>query len=155
MQTQTQTQIHIDTEWDFSNAVVPEVVPLEIGEHICHIEKASYDPETSVYSVTLKDVENGQQSTFKYYLLTKEQLPNEMSIRILNGLKGALRGNNKGVLWPGDVVNGTVVAKVEENTYNGKNYTTVKSYHPVSRETLDLVATAFPIQDHQYVSEEE
>lgn len=147
-------QAHIDKEWDFSNAVAPENEPLTVGEHVCHIEKASFDENDKVYVITLRDVENGQCSTFKYYMLKKNFEVNEMSLRVMNGLKKALRGTNQGVLHPDDIINGTVIVKVEENTYNGKTNLKCNSYNAVSRATLDAVASAFPIQDYQYVVEE-
>lgn len=150
--TQTQIEAHVDTEWDFSNAVAPEYTPLSEGTHICHIEKASCD-ENKVISITLRDVENGECSVFKYYMLKKNFDVNEMTLRIMNGLKGALRGTNKGVLHPDDLVNGVVVAKVEPNTYEGKTMMKCNSFNPVSRSTLKAVATAYEIQPYQYVIE--
>lgn len=146
-------QTHIDTEWDFSRTTAPENVPLSVGEHICHIDKATYDAEKNIYAITLRDVNNNEVSTISYYMLKKDFTLNEMSIRILNGLKGALRGTNDGILWVDDIVNGVVTVKAEKSTYNDKTYINVKSYNPVSASTLEIVGASFPVQDYQYVLE--
>lgn len=146
---------HIDTAWDFSQTTVPEIKPLTEGEHICHITKATYDAEKKIYSVTLRDVNTDESSTYDYWMIKKDLSgPNEMTVRILNGLKGALRGVNDGILWVDDIVNGVVVVKVEKTTYNGKEYLNARSYNPVSKATLELVGAILPIQDYQYTLEE-
>ena len=41
-------------QWEFSNLVPEDEIPLSEGEHVLYIEEASYNPESVIYSIKFK-----------------------------------------------------------------------------------------------------
>lgn len=141
------------TNWILSSMNAVVTVPLVEGTHNLRIVDAKFNDEENYYSVTLASLdEENQQSTLRYYILKKDGTRNEPAIGTLNKLGFCIYGQDAGIPYPQDIINGVVRAPVKYSTYEGKSYVSIYDYSPVNRQTLDMVAQAgFPVIDQYCV----
>lgn len=149
-------------QWEFSNLVPEEEIPLSEGEHVLYIEEASYNPETVIYSIKFKSmtVEN-ESSVLKFYMKSKDSLSfNKATVGTLNSLTKSIDGpNGKGVLAPTDVVHRLVKAEVKMSKpkeYGGelRQYPGIYEFKPVDKSTYDMMALSGIELENQYTEGE-
>lgn len=141
------------TNWILSsmNAVVTS--PLSEGVHNLRIVDAKFNEDENYYAVTLSSLDKeNEQSTLRYYILKKDGNRNEPAIGTLNKLGFCIYGQDAGIPYPQDIINGVVKATVRYSEYEGKSYVAIYSFEPVNRQTLDMVVQAgFPVIDQYTV----
>lgn len=130
------------TEWEYSGVKEERPVykdPLD-GERYLFIEDASYDDDSTRYTLNVSDLGD---RTVRYRLtynlsrvdkVTGDLVPNISARNALVGLGKALFGRDVGVPFPGDVIGGVVRAQVKLREYNGRNYANVYEYGTVSED---------------------
>lgn len=130
-----------DTEWTYSNEVAAEeeyVNPVE-GPQYLVINGASFDNDTSEYTLSLKSLTNDANIRLKYWLdrsnqETGEIEPDSKSRRVLVSLKKALYGADAiGIPNPVDITGCVVEADVKLKAPNAKGirYPAIYNYKAV------------------------
>lgn len=149
------------TNWDLSNIVVEQDVPLSEGEHTLYIERANYDSNTTTMSIKFRSLsKEGEASMLSYTVFDNKGEPNKYSIGTLNSLKHALAGpdSGDGILFAGDIIHGVVKATVKMSKpytkQDGSTVTYPNIYHfePVTSEEYELIKMSEETIE-QYVKE--
>ena len=145
------------TKWFMSDWIAKADVPLTEGVHTLQVEFASLDDATKAYSVTLRCVDTDQVAQIRYFPVKKDGSCNNMAIRTLNSLGEAIFGQNVGIPFVNDILNGVVEADVKYGKEFTKSdgskghYINVYSYRPIKKETYEaLKELGFKLNDDQY-----
>lgn len=145
--------------WEFANEIAVEEIkrkPLSVGAHHLHIDKAMYNPDTKVFYITFRSLDNDESSEFRYYMMKKDGSKNNMAIHTMNSLKAALTGKGDGCLLPNQIENGVVIAEVKlgKPFTNDKGetvqYTQILDFEPVTVDYFDMVAMSENVIPDQY-----
>lgn len=136
------------TKWNMSDWIAKADMPLSEGMHVLQIENAEMDDQTHAYTVKLRCVESDEVSTIKYFPVKKDGSRNNYAVGSLNSLGRALFGQDVGIPFMNDIINGVVKAEV---TYNGEyvktdgskgKYVNIYSYQPITKEMLESLRLA-------------
>lgn len=145
------------TKWNMSDWKAKADVPLSEGVHTLQVEYASIDDTTKAYSVTLRCVDSDEVSQIRYFPVKKDGSRNNMAIGTLNSLGEAIFGQNVGIPWVDDILNGVVEADVKYSQEFVKadgskgHYINVYAYRPIKKETFEaLKELGFKLNDDQY-----
>lgn len=118
----------------------------EPGEYDIRILSADYDDNTSRYVLTFEDVRTKKQLTLSYWTRLPDGTMNNRTLGTLCSLGKALFGENVGVPFFGDIINGIVHVDIiqgkEFTRADGTtgHYLNCYSFAPVAKSVYDIVA---------------
>lgn len=131
------------TNWEYSNEVEKESIPVEEGDRFVKITSSQFLPDTKEYHLSVEDLTNGATFTLRYWLNSSDKngniISNTQARGTLISLGKSLFGQPVGIPAPTDVVGGVVIAEVvlKASTTSDAKFPRVYKFRPATKEVVD------------------